>query len=79
MSVANILKIIVDHTKEVVPSLEEHHFIAEDSLCELGANSIDRSEIIMMALESLSLSIPLIKLAKAENIGELAEIIHENQ
>lgn len=71
-----VLEIIVGHAREVVPQLQEHAFQPGDSLKALGANSIDRADIIMMTLESLSLNIPLIEMAKAENIGDLAGIIH---
>ncbi len=72
-----IIDIITRHTREVIPRLEGHPIAPTDSLRALGANSIDRADIIMMTLESLSLSIPLIHMAKAENIGDLARIIHE--
>jgi polyketide biosynthesis acyl carrier protein len=76
MNVQDIFDIIVGHTREIVPGLDDHPFQFSDSLRALGANSIDRSEILMMTLESLSLKIPMIDLAKAENIGELAELMH---
>ncbi|MDQ3288682.1 MAG: acyl carrier protein [Pseudomonadota bacterium] len=76
MTVDDIFKILVNHTREVLPEVEDHDFRMEDSLRELGANSIDRSEILMLTLESLSLSIPLIVVAKAENMGELAGLLH---
>lgn len=61
----------------MIPDLEGHHFQSNDALKDLDANSIDRSEIVMMTLESLSLKIPLIEIAGAGNIGELASILHE--
>lgn len=76
MNVQDIFDIIVGHTREVVPGLDDHPFQSSDSLRAIGANSIDRSEIIMLTLESLSLKIPLIDLAKAENMGELAGLMH---
>ena len=76
MNVQDIFNIIVGHTREIVPGLDDHPFQFSDSLRSLGANSIDRSEIIMMTLESLSLKMPLIEFAKAENIGELAGLMH---
>lgn len=76
MTVDDIFNILVNHTREVLPEVEDHDFRMEDSLRELGANSIDRSEIIMLTLETLSLSIPLIVVAKAENMGELAGLLH---
>ncbi len=47
---------------------------------DLGANSLDRFEIIEMVMESLSLQIPRVKVFGAKNIGELADILynHEN-
>ena len=76
MNQQDIFNLITNHTREVVPLLVNHDFKQTDSLKELGANSIDRSEIIMMTLESLSLNMPLIYVARAENIGDLASIIH---
>ena len=50
------------------------------SLKALGANSIDRADIIMMTLETLALNIPLHEMAKAENIGDLAGMLQgDNQ
>lgn len=76
MAEQHIFNTIVEHAREVLPSLSSHAFVPTDSLKALGANSVDRADIIMMTLESLSLKIPLIEMARAENIGELAAIIH---
>ena len=77
MSRDEIFEIIARHAREVVPGLQAHNFNPTDSLKALGANSIDRVDIIMATLESLALNIPLTAVAKAENMGELAGIIHE--
>lgn len=76
MSSEEIFELIVKYVREVVPELENHAFEPSDSMKELGANSIDRAEIIMMTLESLSLNIPLVELAGLRNLGELASAIH---
>ncbi len=77
MEKKEIFEIIVSHICEIIPELENHSFEPGDSLKSLGANSIDRAEILTMTLESLSLHIPLVELASASNIGELVETIHE--
>lgn len=77
MNQQGVLAVIIRHAREVVPRLQDHQFRREDSLRELGANSVDRSEIVMLTLESLCLRVPLIEVARAENIGELASILHE--
>ncbi|NEP87500.1 MAG: hypothetical protein F6K18_12050 [Okeania sp. SIO2C2] len=37
-------------------------------------DSVNRAEIIMMVIEELSLNIPRIELARANSIGELADL-----
>lgn len=71
----DILDIIGRHTRAVLPGLESHVFQPDDALRDLGANSIDRSEIVMMTLETLALRVPLVDLARAQNIGELADVL----
>ncbi|WDD36902.1 acyl carrier protein (plasmid) [Nostoc sp. UHCC 0926] len=73
----SIFNIIVQHTCEVIPELERHSIVETDRLADLGANSMDRADIVMMTLESLSLKIPLIELAKAKNIGEFTDLLYE--
>lgn len=71
-----IFELITQHACTVIPRLEGHRFESTDSLRGLGANSLDRSEIVMMTLESLTLDIPLSETFRAENIGELAALLH---
>ncbi|MES2349989.1 MAG: acyl carrier protein [Pseudomonadota bacterium] len=70
-----IFEVIVNHTYDVVPSLNGRQIHPQDALHLLGANSIDRSEIIMMTLESLELDLPLIEAARANTLGDLADIM----
>ncbi|HLE16973.1 MAG TPA: acyl carrier protein [Syntrophales bacterium] len=71
----DILGIIARHTSEVIPELKGHEFKPGDRLADLGANSVDRAEIVMMTMESLSLQIPRVELFGASNIGELADVL----
>ena len=75
MTEQQIFQVIVNNTREILFELEQHQFKPEDSLKELGANSIDRSEILMMTLEDLELEMSLVDLATAKNIGEIAIIM----
>jgi polyketide biosynthesis acyl carrier protein len=69
-----ILNLIKKYTREVAPELEEVPLKPTDSLKNLGIDSVNRAEIIMMVMEDLSLNVPRIELAGANNIGELADI-----
>lgn len=75
MSKTELLALIAQHTREIVPGLEEHHFVASDRLVDLGANSVDRAEIAMLVQEALGLSIPRVELFGPKNIGELADLL----
>jgi polyketide biosynthesis acyl carrier protein len=75
MSRDDILAVIAQHAREVVPGLETHAFQGQDSLADLGANSVDRAEILMLVQESLGLSLPRVALFGPRNIGELADLL----
>lgn len=79
MTKEQIFKLIVTHACEVIPRLETHAFTETDSLRELGANSIDRSEIVMMTLEAINLDMPLAETLKAGNIGGLAQLLADRK
>ena len=74
MTKTELLELIAQHTREVLPGLEAHQFAASDRLADLGANSVDRAEIAMLVQESLGLSVPRVELFGPKNIGELAEL-----
>jgi polyketide biosynthesis acyl carrier protein len=74
MTLADILNLIAQHTRDILPGLDEHPFVASDRLTDLGANSVDRAEIAMLVQESLDLSVPRVELFGPRNIGELAEL-----
>ena len=76
MEKQQIFEIVVGHAREVLPSLETHEFKRDDALKDLGANSLDRSEISVMTLGTLGLRIPLVELATASNIGQLVDVLH---
>ncbi|MDT3429044.1 polyketide biosynthesis acyl carrier protein [Paenibacillus forsythiae] len=77
MTKEEIVQIIAQHICEIIPELKNHEFKPTDKLVDLGANSMDRAEIVMMTMESLSLQVPLVHLSGAQNIGELADSIYE--
>lgn len=77
MTREQILQIIIEKSREVLPTLQAHAFRPSDRLQDLGANSIDRAEIVVLVQESLALNVPLTAQIRPRNIGELAELLHE--
>ncbi|KTT63893.1 hypothetical protein NS383_17615 [Pseudomonas oryzihabitans] len=76
MTQAEVFDLIVRHAREVLPSLGQRVVGRGDRLVDLGANSVDRVEIVAMTLSSLALRLPLAQTMGARNIGELAELLH---
>ncbi|HEY0143895.1 MAG TPA: acyl carrier protein [Thermoanaerobaculia bacterium] len=74
MTSTEVLELIARHTREIVPGLDEHSFVASDRLSDLGANSVDRAEIAMLVQESLGLCVARVELFGPKNIGELATL-----
>ncbi|MEU8268264.1 acyl carrier protein [Sphaerisporangium sp. NPDC049002] len=72
-----ILPLITEAIVEVLPELEGHAFTESNSLEGLGANSMDRAEIVMLVLERLDLEIPLVDTFGPQNLGELAQHLSE--
>ncbi|AJW94424.1 acyl carrier protein [Burkholderia gladioli] len=71
-----IFDVLVGHTREILPELGDRQIRSEDRLADLGANSVDRAEIVMLTLESLSLRLPLVETSGPNNLGELADLLH---
>ena len=79
MTKEEILEIIVRHARDVIYSLDRDELRPTDSLEQLGANSVERMEIVLMTLESLSLNIPRVETFGPKNIGELAQLLYEKK
>lgn len=74
MNKDQIFNLIKKSIREVAPELESEPIEPNNSLKNLGIDSVNRAEIIMMVMEELSLNVPRIELAGAQNIGELVDL-----
>lgn len=77
MNREDIFEIVTRHIGDIIPKLRTHAFQRDDRLKELGVNSVDRAELVIMAMESLSLRIPLVEVSGSKSIGELADMLFE--
>ncbi|HEY3769944.1 MAG TPA: acyl carrier protein [Candidatus Angelobacter sp.] len=74
MTRTDLLDLIAQHTRDILPGLNAHQFVASDRLVDLGANSVDRAEIAMLVQESLGLAVSRVELFGPKNIGDLADL-----
>jgi polyketide biosynthesis acyl carrier protein len=63
-------------TLEVLPFLAPEHVTMQKNLKDLGANSIDRMEVVTRSLEMLELNIPLVEFGKVKDLRGLVEVLH---
>jgi len=71
-----ILNILFSKVVEVVPDLQGRTLAPTDSMAELGLDSIERHEALLLTLEAIGLEVPLVKLHGPRNLGELADLLH---
>lgn len=76
MSRDDVVAVVKKHISDVLfRDVTESEF--DRSLKELGANSVDRVDIIVSALEDLAITIPLMNFAKAQSVNDVITMIHE--
>ncbi|WP_035713089.1 acyl carrier protein [Azorhizobium doebereinerae] len=71
-----VLATLIAQIRDVVPELEGHPIARADSMVDLGVNSIERNEVLLLTLQALQLDISPTKLVGPRNIGELADLLH---
>ena len=76
MSREKIFSLIKHNVYEILPDIDTSNIGINNSLKDLGANSIDRMEIITMTMEDLNIKLSLIELGKAKNINDLVNIFY---
>lgn len=72
----SILAIITEQIRAVVPDLNDTSIAASDTMTQLGLDSVERQEVVMLTLEAIGLEIPLVQLRGPRTIGELAVLLH---
>lgn len=78
MSKEHVFEVVKTAIMEVLPDVKSELISTEKSLKELGANSIDRMEVVTMSMEELGLKIPLMSFAQVSNIEGLVDVLTEN-
>lgn len=72
-----VFQVVKKVTLEVLPFLPPEKVTIEKSLKDLGANSIDRMEVVTRSLEMLGLNIPLVEFGKVRNLRELVDVFNK--
>ncbi len=76
MTKEKLFQILTDNVIEVLEDTTPEMITAEKRLKDLGANSVDRLDIVTMIMENLELKVPLVEFAAVESIGDLADFFY---
>jgi polyketide biosynthesis acyl carrier protein len=74
-----IFELVKKNIVEILPKTQADLIVPDQSLVDLGANSVDRMEIVTLSMEDLGVKIPLMSFAKVFNIESLVEVLFTNQ
>ena len=78
MTEQDVFEVVKKVIIEILPDVKQEQVLIERNLKELGANSIDRMEVVTMSMEALDLKIPLMSFAQVSNIQGLVDVLLEN-
>jgi len=73
-----VFQVVKDVISEVLPDVDSEDIKIEQNLKSLGANSIDRTEIVMLSMEKLGIKASLVSFGGVENIEEMVDVLVEN-
>lgn len=74
----DLFRVISENILKVLPDVDAALITPERQLKELGANSIDRMEIVMGTMEDLGINVPVTELSQAKDIGSLLGIFQRH-
>ncbi|MGW8956320.1 acyl carrier protein [Paenibacillus sp. NPDC055715] len=77
MSKDEIFQLMKVKIIELIPEISEELIRPEESLKQLGANSIDRMEVIVSTMQDLKIKVPLLETTQALNIGDLVDLFNK--
>lgn len=72
-----IFSVIKKQIMVVLPDVCESDIQMGVKMSDLGANSIDRGEVVIAVMEELNIKVPLVSLGKAKNITDLIDIFFQ--
>lgn len=78
MTKEDILNEMRKNLVEILPELKEEEIQMTDSMKALGANSMDRFDVLTDTMDTFGIHMPLVKFGDLKNIGEIVDLLYEN-
>lgn len=71
-----LLAVVLESVREILPTVEPHRLRPEFHLRDLGADSVDRVEIIATVLDRLGLNEPLASFSDLSDIDDMVDLLY---
>ncbi len=75
MTRADVFAVVTEQILDVLPDLDPALIREDQSLRDLGANSIDRADVIVQTMERLGVKFPIAELAGVSNLRGLVDVL----
>lgn len=76
MNKDDLFQVVKKNALAVLPGIQSEQITMDCQLKDLGANSIDRVEIVTLTLEDTQLEISLVEFGGVSNIRELVDVLY---
>jgi len=73
-----IFDVVKNSTLQVLIDADPDAITIDTSLTELGANSIDRVEVVVYSMEELGINVPRAELQGVRDIRTLVDLLHRH-
>lgn len=77
MTKEDVFQVVKKNIFEVLPFLSGKEIHIENNLKDLGANSIDRVEIVTLSMEHVNVKIPPNEFGDVKNLEGLVNLLYE--
>ncbi len=79
MTKDNIYQVIKENVLEILADTPPEMITSDKRLKDLGANSVDRMEIVTMTMENLNINTPLVEFGALKSIGDLTDFFYDKK
>ena len=77
-SADTLLEVVRHCVVTVVPEIPPSEITAGRTLAELGCNSVDRAEVMVMAMRELSVTVPVSEFGSAPDISGIIALLRKH-
>ncbi|MEL7281103.1 MAG: phosphopantetheine-binding protein [Pseudomonadota bacterium] len=75
MDKTDAIQTVIAIVRDILPDIDPERVTAESVLADLGANSVDRVDVLAMSMEGLNVRVPMMTFAKANTIEDIAVLL----